>query len=118
LTAHAEAEDIVFSVAICSSPARAALEIIVAEEAHTHRLQELALAAVVCTPLVTTEWYRRCAALRELVLDHARREEGYVVPALRELAADVYPSLAGKFATERLRQLSMLAPSAPLARAS
>ncbi|MEO8843941.1 MAG: hemerythrin domain-containing protein [Kofleriaceae bacterium] len=123
LTAHAEAEDIVFTHAIRYSPARPALEAVVEEAAHAHRLQEIALAALVCTPLDTPEWYRRCEALRELVLDHARYEEGGVLPALRELAPEMYPTLAGKFATERLRQLSMLVPSAPvyiadLARAS
>jgi len=115
LTAHAEA--------IRNSPARPALEMVVEEAAHAHRLQEIALAAVVCTPLHTQDWYRRCAALHELVTDHSRYEETSVLSALRALAPDVYPSLAGKFATERLRQLSMLVPSAPvyiadLARAS
>lgn len=123
LTAHAEAEDIVFCRAIHNSPARPVLDVIIEEAAHAHRLQEIALAAIVCTPLDTEEWYGRCAALRELVLDHARHEETTVLPALRELVPEIYPSLAGRFATERLRQLSMLVPSAPvyvadLARAS
>jgi hypothetical protein len=114
LMAHAEAEDIVFSVAIQRSPARPALQVVVEDAAHAHRLQEIALAALVCTPVGTTEWYRRAEALRELVLEHAGYEEANVLPAIRELAPDVYPSLAGKFATERLRQLSMLVPSAPV----
>jgi hypothetical protein len=114
LTAHAEAEDIVFTHAIRNSPARPALEMVVEEAAHAHRLQEIALAAVVCTPLHTKDWYQRCAALHELVTDHARYEEASVLPAIRELAPEVYPALAGKFATERLRQLSMLVPSAPV----
>jgi hypothetical protein len=114
LTAHAEAEEIVFAHAIRNSPARPALEMIVEEAAHAHRLQEIGLAAVVCTPLHTQDWYLRCATLRELVLDHARYEETSVLPALRALAPEVYPTLAGKFATERLRQLSMLLPSAPV----
>jgi hypothetical protein len=114
LTAHAEAEDIVFTHAIRNSPARPALEMVIEEAAHAHRLQEIALAAVVCTPLHTKDWYKRCAALHELVTDHARYEETSVLPAIRELVPDIYPSLAGKFATERLRQLSMLLPSAPV----
>jgi len=114
LTAHAEAEDIVFSIAIERSPARPALTAVVADAAEAHRQQELALAALVCTPLETREWYQRSANLRELVQVHARYEEAAVLPAIRELAPEVYPGLAGKFATERLRQLSMLVPSAPV----
>ena len=114
LTAHAEAEDIVLTRAIRHSAARPMLEIVVREAAHAHRLQEIGLAAVVCTPVGTEEWYVRCAALRELVAEHARYEQANVLPALRELAPESYPGLAGKFATERLRQLSMLVPSAPM----
>jgi hypothetical protein len=108
LTAHAEAEDIVFSVALQRCPS------VVEDAAHAHRQQELALAALVCTPVRTVDWYRRAAALLELVRDHAQHEEANVLPVIRELAPDVYPTLAGKFATERLRQLSMLVPSAPV----
>jgi hypothetical protein len=114
LTAHAEAEDIVLSHAIRNSPARPALEMVVEESAHAHRLQEIALASLVCTPLHTKDWYQRCATLRGLVTDHARYEETSVLPAMRALAPEVYPSLAGKFATERLRQLSLLLPSVPV----
>ncbi|MEO8552760.1 MAG: hemerythrin domain-containing protein [Kofleriaceae bacterium] len=114
LTAHAEAEDIVFSIAIQRSPARPRLTEVVKDAGEAHRQQEMALAALVCTPMGTREWYQRSAGLRELVQVHARYEEAEVLPAIRELAPEVYPGLAGKFATERLRQLSMLVPSAPV----
>ncbi len=114
LTAHAEAEDIVFSIAIQRSPARGVLQAVVDEAAQAHRRQELALAALVCTRLGTDEWYQRATLLRGLLGHHVTHEETVVLPAIRELAPDVYPGLAGKFATERLRQLSMLLPSAPV----
>jgi hypothetical protein len=111
LTAHAEAEDIVFSIALQRTPR---LQVIVSEAADAHRQQELALAALIVTPVGTREWYQRSAGLRGLVKEHARYEEASVLPAIQDLAPDVYPGLAGKFATERLRQLSMLVPSAPV----
>jgi len=114
LIAHAEAENIVFSVAIRHCRAHAVLQPVVEGAAHAHRQQELALVAFVCTPVGTIEWYGRAAELRQLVRDHAQYEEANVLPAIRELAPDVYPTLAGNFATERLRQLSMLESSAPV----
>ena len=111
LTAHAEAEDIVFSIALERTPR---LHGVVSEAADAHRQQELALASLVVTPTGTREWYTRSAALRGLVKEHARYEEACVLPAIRDLVPEIYPGLAGKFATERLRQLSMLVPSAPV----
>lgn len=37
-----------------------------------------------------------------------------MLPTIRELAPAVYGSLAGMFATERLKQLAMLQPSMPI----
>jgi hypothetical protein len=52
--------------------------------------------------------------LRDLVRRHSDLEEQQLVPALREHApTDLLRSLAGAYATERLRQLAMLQPSAP-----
>jgi hypothetical protein len=112
LTAHAEAEDIVLARAMRDQPP--VLRSLIDEVAHAHRLQEVALASVTCTPLGSHEWYSRCETLLGLVREHARNDRDNILPALRELAADVYPGLAGKFATERMRQLSMLMPSAPV----
>jgi hypothetical protein len=53
--------------------------------------------------------------LRDLVRYHAEQEQRELVPALRcHAPEELYAKLAGAFATERLRQLSMLQPSAPL----
>ncbi|CAN5388953.1 hypothetical protein BH11MYX1_BH11MYX1_01540 [soil metagenome] len=114
LTAHAEAEDIVFSVALSKAAARAALSTMIQGAAESHRQQERTLAELVVTALGSREWFARASRLLGLVHDHAGYEERNVLPAIRELAPDVYPTLAGMFATERLRQLSMLLPSAPV----
>jgi len=107
LTAHAEAEDIVFSAA--------SLGTLIEGSAKAHRDQERALAVLVVTALGSHAWFARASTLLGLVHDHAAYDERHVLPAIRELAPGVYPTLAGLFATERLHQLSMLLPSAPVA---
>ena len=111
LTAHAEAEDIVLG-AFERNPA---LEILIAQARAAHRAQEGALSALVSARPQTESW-RQCAHhLRELVECHAAQEERHLLPALRaHVPSDHYGKLAGAFATERLRQLAMLQPSAPL----
>lgn len=110
LTAHAEAEDIVLGVfdtiPILSSLIRLARE--------AHLIQESALSSLVSTRPQTPTWRERATHLRDLVASHARQEERHLLPALREYAPEKYEMLAGKFATERLRQLAMLQPSAPM----
>jgi len=111
LTAHAEAEDIVLG----RLDTIAALQPVLAEARSAHLAQEGALAALVSARPGTAIWRDRAAHLRELVRHHAIREELELLPALRTYApGDLYASLAGAFATERLRQLAMLQPSAPL----
>jgi hypothetical protein len=114
LTAHAEAEDIVFAHTVRVSREPRALSLVVAEASQSHKLQEVALASLVCAPVGTPNWYDSARWLRELVVDHASYEEQHVLPAIRTIAPDAYRNLAGRFATERLRQLSMMAPSAPV----
>jgi len=111
LTAHAEAEDIVLG----RCEAIAALEPVLSEARHAHLAQESALGALVSARPGSATWRDRAIHLRELIRRHAMREELELLPALRQHAPrDLYHSLAGAFATERLRQLSMLQPSAPL----
>lgn len=112
LTAHAEAEDIVLYHALARCPDSAQLEPLVSEARTGHLYQERALSALLCTTPGTSSWRDRAIHLRELVVQHAEWEEQHVVPRLRDLVPLVYPSLAGEFATERLRQLAMLVPSA------
>jgi len=114
LAAHAEAEDIVFHSTLSRCSAGRVLALVVEEAAQAHAIQEVALAALVCAPLRSVAWFDNAQWMRELLREHSRYEEDHVVAAIRELAPEVYPELAGKFATERLRQLSMLAPSAPV----
>ena len=114
LTAHAEAEDIVLELAIRNVTHRDQLRGLIVEARAAHLAQEGALSALVCVPPGTQRWRKRATELREMVRDHASFEEDDVIPALRELAPDAYHRLAGQFATERLRQLAMLQPSAPI----
>ncbi|MEO7735306.1 MAG: hemerythrin domain-containing protein [Kofleriaceae bacterium] len=111
LTAHAEAEDIVLG----RFDALPALEAVVAQARASHLAQEGSLSALVCAAPGTPVWRNRANYLREMVHHHAEQEEQQLLPALRRLAPrELYDSLAGAFATERLRQLSNLQPSAPL----
>jgi hypothetical protein len=109
LTAHAEAEDIVLS----RFEAIPGLQALVEQARAAHLAQEGALSALVSARPGTITWRDRAYHLRELVGTHAMQEEAYLLPALQRQAAD-YGRLAGDFATERLRQLAMLQPSAPV----
>jgi len=111
LTAHAEAEDIV----LAKFETIAALEGLVSLGRGAHLAQEAALSALVTAQPATKPWREHAFHLRELVQSHAAQEEQYLLPALRAHAPRaMYEALAGAFATERLRQLAMLQPSAPL----
>ncbi|TMQ04821.1 MAG: hypothetical protein E6J90_50490 [Deltaproteobacteria bacterium] len=111
LTAHAEAEDIVLG----RFDAIAAVAPLVARARAAHLAQEGALAALVSARPGTSVWRDRAMHLRDLVRHHAEQEERELLPALRYYAPrELYAKLAGAFATERLRQLAMLQPSAPL----
>jgi hypothetical protein len=110
LVAHAEAEDIVLG----RFELIPALQMLVAQARAAHLAQEGALSALVTSRPGTTGWREQARHLRDLVVYHARQEEQFLVPALQEHApmADLQ-QLAGAFATERLRQLAMMQPSAP-----
>jgi len=111
LIAHAEAEDIVLGRLECVP----ALQVVLAQARAAHLAQEHTLSALISARPKTRSWCDRAQQLRELVEYHASQEEQYLLPALRQHAPDeVYSQLAGRFATERLRQLAMLQPSAPM----
>ena len=112
LTAHAEAEDIVLYHALARCPNAARLEPFVAQARAAHLAQEAVLVELVSVGPSHQSWRALAERLRELVVEHAAWEERHVVTAIRDAAPDVYATLAGTFATERLRQLSMLQPSA------
>jgi len=114
LVAHAEAEDIVLYRALTRADASRALAALV-EDAHVqHVAQEAMLGSLVCAMPGTAEWRDAALYLRDLVHEHADHEENRVLPAIREVMPRVYEALAGEFATERLRQLAQLQPSAPI----
>ena len=111
LTAHAEAEDIV----LARFDTITAIEVQVAQARAAHLAQEGALASLVSMRPGTAAWRDQAYHLRELIGYHAAQEEAYIVPAIRRHAPRfLYEGMAGAFATERLRQLAMLQPSAPL----
>ena len=112
LTAHAEAEDIVLHHALVRSASDRMIEALV-EDAHAaHVAQERTLASLVGATPCSAAWRDSARYLRDLVRDHAEHEERRILPALREVMPKVYEALAGEFATERLRKLAMLQPSA------
>jgi hemerythrin HHE cation binding domain-containing protein len=114
LTAHAEAEDIVLYQAMTRAASDRVLETLVYDAHEAHRAQERALASLVSARPRSPAWFESARQLRDLVRDHAEREESRTLPAVRELMPKVYEALAGEFATERLRQLAQLQPSGPI----
>jgi hypothetical protein len=116
LLAHAEAEDIVLERAVAGLAQQGQVAALVERARAAHLEQERALSALVLARPGTPAWRDRAIRLRDMVRAHADIEERLVIPALREAASpDAYARLAGAFATERLRQLTMLLPSAPIA---
>jgi len=113
LAAHSEAEDIVLHGALAKLGAPG-IELAVAHGRAAHLTQEGALAALVCSRPGTGAWRDRAIHLRDLIHTHATQVVTELVPLLRDSAPAVYSWLAGAFATERLRQLAMLQPSAPI----
>jgi hypothetical protein len=115
LLAHSEAEDIVMDRAVATLARPAPIAALVARARAAHLEQEGALSALVCAVPGTQMWRDRALALKALVREHAAYEEVHVLAAIERAASpDAFARLAGEFATERLRQLAMLQPSAPI----
>jgi hypothetical protein len=111
LFAHAEAENIVLG----RFERLPALEGPIAQARGAHLTQEGALSALVSARPRTMRWRERARHLRALVHHHAAEEARGLLPALRHhIPMADYARLAGAFATERLCQLAMLQPSAPI----
>lgn len=111
LMSHIEAEDLVLG----RFDAVPALHAVIVRLRAEHRVQEVALGALVIAPPRSFAWRNRVVHLRELVRRHAVHELRVLQPALQAHAsAEAYMRLASAFATERLRQLASLQPSAPI----
>jgi hypothetical protein len=111
LTAHAEAQAIV----LARFELVPELQAVIAQAGAAHSVQERALSSLVTARPGTISWRDRAFHLRELVRRDAEEEETTLMLALRRHApVNDYTKLAGAFATERLRQLAMLQPSAPV----
>lgn len=125
LLAHSDAEDIVlgrfeYPTALAGGTgtdllreAQGILPTLVAEVHAAHRLQHRGLSALVTSRPATFGFRERAHQLLHLIREHAIEEEALLRPALRSHARADYAELAGQYATERLRQLAMLQPSAP-----
>src|ERR1700690_1329589 len=113
LTAHAEAEDIVlaFVVTRCAHPD--VMGAMVGHARDQHLAQQGALVDLVEAMPTSPPWRQRSVRLATLIQVHAAYEDEHVLPTLHDLAEpEAYAGLAGRFATERLLQLSLLPPSA------
>ena len=115
MLAHAEAEDIVLD-AMLGATHDEVLHRTMAEARAAHREQERALGALMRSVPGTSPWRDRALHLIALVRHHKTAHETALHDALEHHAPhEVVGRLAGAFATERMRQLAMLAPSAPIA---
>lgn len=126
LLAHCEAEDIVLgrfetSAALAGGTgtdllreSSGLLATLVVELRAEHHRQQRALSALITTRPATYAFRERAQELLHLLREHSVDEEELLLPALRMHARSDYAELAGLFATERLRQLAMLQPSAPM----
>lgn len=130
LVAHAEAEDIVLApyyepapqlaggtgtdLLADERPTATLLAALVTEMRAAHRQQQRVLTALVGTRPATQLFRDRAHELLSLIRDHDGDEADVLLPVLRTHAAVDYCTLAGAYATERLRQLAMLQPSAPV----
>ena len=111
LCAHAEAQDIVLG----RFERIPALESPIAQARGAHLSQQGALSELVSVRPQTITWRQRARYLRGLLHYHAAVEQRGLLPALRHhIPICEYIRIAGAFATERLRQLAMLQPSAPI----
>src|SRR3954464_15273647 len=90
LMAHAEAEDIVLYGALTRANVDRAVAALVGDAHEMHLEEERALVSLVGATPRTPSWRDSARYLRDLVRDHAEREERRILPALRELMPKVY----------------------------
>jgi len=115
LIAHVEAEGMVFERAAAEVAPESPLHLILARTRAEHLEQERALSALVVSRPGTPHWRQRADQLRALIAEHARDEDMQLQVLQAELPPALFAALPGMFATERLVQLSMIQPSAPIA---
>jgi hypothetical protein len=114
LLAHVEAEDIVAEVAVAGRN-RPRLARAIAERRTDHRDQERAFGAILRSAPGSSLWRDRTLYLIGLVRQHRASSEIALAEAFEaEVDPERVTRLAAAYATERLRQLGMLVPSAPI----
>jgi hypothetical protein len=115
LLAHVEAEDVVVDVAVAGGDHPRLARAVAARRAD-HRDQERALGALLRSSPGSSLWRDRALHLIALVRQHRATSEMALGAALEvEVDAERVGRLAGAYATERMRQIGMLMPSAPIA---
>ena len=115
MESHGTAEDIVVYPAFARIPSSSGLKCLIEQARLAHAEMDGMLSSILTIPM-SAAWLDAVHMLRLRAEAHAAREEHDLLPMLRAaLSPDLYRSLAGAFATERLKQLSMMQPSAPIA---
>jgi hypothetical protein len=117
LAAHVEAEDIVVDAGMVPAltPGHAELARAIADRRREHRDQEHALGALLRSQPGTSLWRDRALHLIAMVRRHRDDSETVLREALDRIAQpERLARLAGRYATERMRQLAMLVPSGPM----
>lgn len=104
--AHVEAEHRALQRVLEHATAAPAVYFLVSQVMAAHLAQEAALDALLAARPGTPVWRDRAAYLRDLISHHAEQEAACLHPALPDHAPAVHRSLAGTYATERLRALS------------
>jgi hypothetical protein len=106
--AHAEGEGVVLRSLL---PRVAAGEVrrVVTQILAAHEAQEALLAELHAVSLASPQWHEYVRQFRDLLRAHRLHEERITLGVLRShLPETIYASLAGAYATERLRALMML----------
>ncbi len=106
LAAHAEGEGLMMRAMLSNAHPPALVYLLCSQVIAAHLAQEGALAALEQARPGSRAWRERAAHLKNLIDHHDEHESACVLPALRDyLPSDVYNTLAGSYASARLRAL-------------
>jgi hypothetical protein len=106
LAAHAEAEAAILRSMLDVVHPPALVYLLCSQVIAAHLAQEGALVSLEKTRPGSEAWRERAMHLRNLIDHHAEHESACVLPALRDyLPPEIYGSLAGRYASARLRAM-------------
>jgi hypothetical protein len=112
LVAHIAAETAVLAAMVMRAQPPMLVRLIVKQLDDEHRAQLSALDVISRQAPGSVAWCERLLELRIAFLDHAAREDYFPSSLHDHVAPGERRSLAGEYATERLRAMSALAPIA------